>query len=194
MLLGDSRSLEEELPGQGYNAIVRSMRLLTRDCMGNYQRTGLEESLVYHDAREVDDWDLDDVRPFALTYNDIMQVVKIDDGRWLIAKSINGHETMGALVMYNAGGAGGMLRHHQDDGDREDVFYQRQHWIVGSSLVQQLKNREFDDFFGHEEYDSRQVVTFGHNMFLYQEKGVFTCKSGMEDSYTYRVKAWYKKV
>ena len=40
------------LPGEGYQDYERNLRLLTRDCEGEYQLARFEESLVYSDGGE----------------------------------------------------------------------------------------------------------------------------------------------
>ena len=46
-LVLNSWPIEEFLPGEGYSYQARSLRLLTRECVGEYQMTGMEETFVY---------------------------------------------------------------------------------------------------------------------------------------------------
>jgi len=211
LVLNINCSLEEELPGQGYKDLVRSMRLLTRDCLGDYQMTGLEESLVYDDGREVLDQDLAAVRPKALNYDNTIQVVKkynsLGPVEWKIGKSpISAAFSINGGLLLSCDPAGKWLI-FRIAGEREDVFtpmsgsrgwvFQQQSWIEGSSLVAQTNEKKEPNDFGQEESNRRKVATFGHNMFLYQEKKVFTWRSSTDNypsySYTYKVKAWFNK-
>jgi len=211
LVLNNNCSLEEELPGQGYKDLVRSMRLLTRDCLGDYQMTGLEESLVYDDGREVLDQDLAAVRPKALNYDNTIQVVKkynsLGPVEWKIGKSpISAAFSINGGLLLSCDPAGKWLI-FRIAGEREDVFtpmsgsrgwvFQQQSWIEGSSLVAQTNEKKEPNDFGQEESNRRKVATFGHNMFLYQEKKVFTWRSSTDNypsySYTYKVKAWFNK-
>ena len=119
----------------------------------------------------------------ALNY-DTLQVVKTVDGKWMI----------GDLACFSL--AGEWLRHGYN-GDCEDIFWQDQEWLDRRSLVKEHFDWQSLDI-GHEEIDYREVVTFGHNMFLYQEKEVYQWKSNIENdpsySLTHRVTAWFRKM
>ena len=185
LVLDNICPLEEELPGQGYSDEVWSMRLLARECVGEYQLTELEDSLVYDDAREVSDRDLAYWRKAGLYEGSLVQVTKTSDGKWMI----------GNLVCYSLGGE--LLRQWHDIPLPVYSFCHTQHWLDGSSLVRQYFMKK-TSCIGRGETDCREVVTFGHNIFLYQEKNVYTWKSCMNNAHfyskTHRVKAWFRKM
>ena len=136
--------------------------------------TGLEESLV-----EVSDQDRAALGRLELNSDDTIEVVKTDDGKWMI----------GDLGYFSP--AGEWLKHRRRY--YWDHSTTRQDWIEGSSLVKQTR-----DEYVYDVSDYREVVTFGHNMFLYQEKEVYTWKSDTENdpsySYTHRVTAWFERI
>merc|ERR1719233_887783 len=145
---------EEFVPGEGYSHQARSLRLLTRDCVGEYQMTGMEETFVYGDGVEGTDKDKESVRADELNTG-VVQVTKPSSREWAI----------GDLLRFSPGGC---LRHVFRDQGNTDVM----EWIEGSSLVchrfsEWLYTNEDEDKFG---VDFRVAVTFYQDMFIYREK------------------------
>ena len=96
-LVLNSWPIEEFVPGEGYSQQANYLRLLTKECVGEYQMTGLEESLVYGDGMEGTDEDKESFRPYDLNTG-VVQVIKPSSREWEI----------GDLLRFSPGGC---LRH-----------------------------------------------------------------------------------
>merc|ERR1719233_417833 len=192
---------EEFVPGEGYSHQARSLRLLTRECVGEYQMTGMEETFVYGDGIEGTDKDKESVRADELNTG-VVQVIKPSRREWEI----------GDLLRFSPGGC---LRHVFRDERNTDVMeITAQDWIEGSSLVCHTFTEwlytdedEEDSSDGDETskgkvvnsgeatsvhkdkfgVDFRVAVTFYQDMFIYKEKVVNTrrCTTCNNCSYKY---------
>ena len=204
------------MPGEGYQDQARNLRLLTRDCEGEYEMARLEENLVFGDGEKASEEEKKRVRAEVLNKksSSILRVVKPSMSEWVI----------GGLADFSIGGC---LRHvfDADGGDLLEITDQE--WIEGCSLVshrfsewdyseeddddsenengdkKEIVNNEFVmnnesevDFIKNKfGVDFRIAVTFSQDMFLYRERVVNTrkCTKCKNCSYIYSAKAWFIK-
>ena len=206
---------EEFLPGEGYQDQARNLRLLARECEGEYQMQRLEESLWFGDGEEASEEEKKDVRADDLnsTSSTILRVVKPSMTEWVI----------GGLADFSLGGC---QRHVSGAEDDNVLEITDQEWIEGSSLVSHrfsewdysgeetesdidigdkrnignyefMKNNESKVEFIKDKFgvDFRVAVTFDQDMFLYRERVVNTrkCTKCKNCSYVYSAKAWFTK-
>lgn len=188
-------TIDELLLGEGYRAEAKSVSLLTTDCVGEYFMTELDESVIFGDRTEGTEEDKAEFRDEELTTGVVqVQVVKINNHtKWRV----------GELVSYCPGGC---LR--QRDFEEIGGYGVTKHeWIEGTSLVKHTlvachpweKECNDSEEGGDEEksnsrLDIRVVVTFCHDMLLYQEKVECTKKCKCNNcSYIYRATAWFIK-
>jgi len=197
--------IEEFVPGEGYSHQANYLRLLTKECVGEYQMTGLEESFVYGDGIEGTDEDKEIVRADDLNTG-VVQVTKLSSGGWKI----------GDLLSFSPRGC---LRHEiRFDGDTDVMKkFALQEWIQGSSLVwhrfsecyytdKEDSNTDGDDVINDKIFingedklvvDIRVAVTFYQGMLIYKERVVnnrrcTTCNNN-SCSFKYSVTAWFLK-
>ena len=204
------------MPGEGYQDQARNLRLLTRDCEGEYEMARLEENLVFGDGEEASEEEKKGVRAEVLNKksSSILRVVKPSMSEWVI----------GGLADFSIGGC---LRHVFDADGCDLLEITDQEWIEGSSLVshsfsewdysedddddsenengdkKEIVNNEFVmnnesevDFIKNKfGVDFRIAVTFSQDMFLYRERVVNTrkCTKCKNCSYIYCAKAWFIK-
>ena len=179
------------------------MRLLTIDCEGDYKLVSFEDSLVYANGGEGSEEDKENMRG-EVNSPGIVNVVKNSSNNWEI----------GELVEFSPAGC---LRHVFSCGSGEITD---QDWIEGNQLVshqfgewdysddetvvEDIEGKEMtkDDSedngivkvkFGVE---TRVVVTFYQDKFLYKERVVNTRKCSKCDncSYEYKANALFAKI
>jgi len=188
--------VEEFLPGEGYQDHYNNLRLLTRDCEGEYIMTRFDESFVYEDGSEGTEVDKKKVRDNTKV-GDIVRVVKNSHKKWEI----------GEIIDFSPAGC---LRHVFDLEDDEAGVSEitEQEWIEGSSLVfhrfmkwdYSRDDTASDEDVGKREENfgvaSRIVVTFYQDKFIYKERVANTrkCSKCGGCSYVYSVDAWFSKI
>merc|ERR1719402_991896 len=198
---------EEFVPGEGYSNQAKSLRLLTNECVGGYQMTGMEESLVYGDGIEGTDEERETFRGDDLNTG-VVHVAKPSSGEWII----------GDLISFTPGGC---LRHKFRDEENTDVWeITDQEWIESSSLVchrfSEWQYTDEEDITDCDDtskdevtssgeatparkhefgVDFRVAVTFYQDIFIYKERVVNTrrCTACHNCSYTYSITAWFMK-
>ena len=182
----------------GFAEDTKNLLLLTRECVGKYKLMELEDSLVYADGREGSEKTRKSLRPKGLKRPGVVEIVKKSSKIWKIG---------GLLSFCPAGG----LRHSFIDEDEDKIT--EQDWIEENNLVShgftEWDKPDSEDFDGDEEagqddsndkkfgVESRVVVTFYKDWFVYKEKAVNTrrcsnCKSNC--SYEYKLEACFAKI
>ena len=200
--------IEEFLPGDGYCHQANSLRILSNECVGEYQMTGMEESFVFWDGSEGTEEVKKSVRGDELNTG-VVEVAKPSNREWVI----------GDLISYSPGGC---LRHVYGDEENTEVLeITDQEWIEDNSLVcHRFSEWDFTDTDDEDIIDGanlekvvssgeaicsskykygvdfRVAVTFYQDMFVYKERVVNTrrcssCKNNC--SYTYNATAWFMK-
>ena len=207
-LVLNSFPVEDFLPGVAFEEDTKNLFLLTRDCVGKYKFVELEDSFVYADGSEGSEKARKNLRPKGLKRPGVVEIVKTSSKKWKI----------GGLLSFCP--AGGLRRSFRDED--EDIITE-QDWIEENNFVShgftEWSNSEepdcedFDDVDEEDQDDSdeikgdsnveklgvesRVVITFYKDRFVYKEKAVNTrkcsnCKSNC--SYEYKIEACFVKI
>jgi len=195
----------EFLPG--FEEDARNLRRLTKDCEGKYKLVSFEDSLVYANGGGEGTEDDKETMRGEVNSPGIVNVVKNNLNNWEI----------GEIVEFSPAGC---LKHVFRCGGDGIAEITDQDWIEGSKLVShQFHQEEYsdDEADGEDDEDkkmnrddseeegldkvkfgieSRFVVTFYQDKFLYKERVVNTrkCTRCEECSYEYKIKAIFAKI
>eukprot|EP00092_Neocalanus_flemingeri_P099618 GFUD01127105.1.p1 GENE.GFUD01127105.1~~GFUD01127105.1.p1 ORF type:complete len:234 (+),score=70.89 GFUD01127105.1:51-752(+) len=178
----DTFLIEEFLPGEGYEEEVRNHRLLTRDCVvGKYSLVSMNDSCIFADKTEATEEEkIKNFREEALNNWGPVEVVKMRANEW---------EMKGLFDFSPAR----YFKHVK--------LQQSQEWIEGTTLVfhveypEEVDGEEGENVEEKFVAESRVLVTFFKDQFVYEERAVKRRKSKCESySYEYNVEAWYAKI